>query len=76
MLSSPTLSPYLIAWKRTPISSEIARTKFIRRWGLSPINPNLKLFSTTFGSNQAWIPVGDGSSQLILWRRGTNNEEV
>jgi alpha-tubulin suppressor-like RCC1 family protein len=72
----PTLSPYLIAWQRTLVSSEIARTKFIRRYGLSPINPNLKLFSTTPGSNQAWIPAGNGSSQLILWRRGIDNEEI
>jgi alpha-tubulin suppressor-like RCC1 family protein len=72
----PTLSPYLIVWQRTLTSSEIARTKFVRRYGLSPINPNLKLFSTTPGSNQAWIPAGNGSSQLILWRRGIDNEEI
>jgi hypothetical protein len=35
----------------------------------------VKFVTTTPESLQAWLPLGNGSNQLILWRRGDNNDE-
>jgi alpha-tubulin suppressor-like RCC1 family protein len=53
---------------------EIGRTKYLRQFGRQSLDHGVKFVSTTPSSLQAWLPSGNGSNQLILWRRGDDNE--
>jgi alpha-tubulin suppressor-like RCC1 family protein len=72
----PTSIPYVYKIYNAYTHGEVGRTKYLRQFGTEPLTHGVKFVSTTFDSLQAWFPSGNGSNQLILWRRGDDNDAI
>ena len=73
--SVPTNIPYVYKIYNGYLHGEVGRTKYLRQLGTESLVHGVKFVTTTPESLQAWLPLGNGSNQLILWRRGDNNNE-
>jgi alpha-tubulin suppressor-like RCC1 family protein len=54
---------------------EIGRTKYLRQLGTESLEHGVKFATATPNSLQAWLPLANQSNQIILWRRGDNNND-
>jgi len=68
--------PYIYKIYNGYLHGEVGRTKYLRQFGTEPLDHGVKFVTTTEFSLQAWLPLSNGSNQLILWRRGDNNIDV
>ena len=68
--------PYIYKIYNGYLHGEVGRTKYLRQFGTEPLDHGVKFVTTTEFSLQAWLPLSNGSNQLILWRRGDNNNDV
>jgi alpha-tubulin suppressor-like RCC1 family protein len=71
----PTSIPFVHKIYNGYLHGEVGRTKYLRQFGTEPLDHGVKFVTTTEFSLQAWLPSGNGSNQLILWRRSDNNND-